>query len=199
MKPIYTVKRVNEVDWAQIPAVTLEHTGWLEPCAVEAKAQACHDGENLWIRMEAKESPVRATLTGKLDAICTDSCLEFFFAPCADRPQYFNFEFNPLKALYLGFGAERATRVRQIVRDVDASFNPMPFFTKGGWGIEYRIPLSFMRVYYPDFRFSGEMYGNFYKCGDLTEVPHYLAWAPLSSETPDYHRRQDFGVLLFED
>ena len=199
MEQAYLVKRVKEVDWTQVPEIVLEHTGWLESCAVEAKAQACHDGENLWIRMEAKESPVRATLTGKLDAICTDSCLEFFFAPDPEQPHYFNFEFNALKALYLGFGAERATRVRQIVRDADALFVPQPFFTEEGWGITYRIPLSFLRVYFPDFTFSGKKYGNFYKCGDLTEVPHYLAWAPLSSETPDYHRRQDFGVLLFEE
>ncbi len=199
MEPTYVVKRVAEVDWEQIPAVELEHTGWLESCAIAAKAQACHDGENLWIRMEAKEAPIRATLTGKLDAICTDSCLEFFFAPDPELPHYFNFEFNPLAGLYLGFGAERATRVRQIVRDVNVSFAPKPFFVEGGWGIEYKIPLSFMRVYYPNFEFSGKKYGNFYKCGDMTEIPHYLAWAPLSSETPDYHRRQDFGVLVFED
>ena len=199
MERMYVVKRVAEVDWEQVPAVELEHTGWLESCAVAAKAQACHDGENLWIRMEAKESPIRATLTGKLDAICTDSCLEFFFAPDPELPHYFNFEFNPLAALYLGFGAERATRVRQIVRDVNVSFAPKPFFTEDGWGIEYKIPRSFLRVYDPDFEFSGKKYGNFYKCGDLTEIPHYLAWAPLSSETPDYHRRQDFGVLMFED
>ena len=199
MEQTYVVKRVVEVNWEQIPAVELEHTGWLESCAIAAKAQACHDGENLWIRMEAKETPIRATLTGKLDAICTDSCLEFFFAPDPELPHYFNFEFNPLAALYLGFGAERATRVRQIVRDVNVSFAPKPFFTENGWGIGYKIPRSFLRVYDPDFEFSGKKYGNFYKCGDMTEIPHYLAWAPLSSETPDYHRRQDFGVLMFED
>ena len=42
MMPTYIVKRVKDVDWKQIPEVVLEHTGWLEPCAIEAKAQACH-------------------------------------------------------------------------------------------------------------------------------------------------------------
>ena len=59
--------------------------------------------------------------------------------------------------------------------------------------------MSFLQVYDPGFHFGGEMHCNFYKCGDLTEVLHYLAWAPLSCETPDYHRRQDFGVLRFEE
>ena len=198
MKPTYSVMRAREPDWAEVPAVLLEHTGWLESCPIEAVAQVCCDEEQLWIRMEAKEAPIRATLTGKLDAICTDSCLEFFLAPCPGDPRYFNFEFNPLGALYLGFGGERATRVRQIVKDAEASFCPKPFFTEEGWGIEFRVPLSFLRVYFPDFTFSGEMHCNFYKCGDMTETPHYLAWSPLTSEVPDYHRRQDFGILRFE-
>ena len=45
----------------------------------------------------------------------------------------------------------------------------------------------------------GEAAGNFYKCGDRTETPHYLAWAKLSCDHPDYHRRQDFGTLRFEE
>ena len=47
------------------------------------------------------------------------------------------------------------------------------------------------------YELAGEGACNFYKCGDLTEIPHYLAWAPLSCDTPDYHRRQDFGCLKF--
>ena len=198
MERMYVVKRVAEVDWEQVPAVELEHTGWLESCAVAAKAQACHDGENLWIRMEAKESPIRATLTGKLDAICTDSCLEFFFAPDPELPHYFNFEFNPLAALYLGFGAERATRVRQIVRDVNVSFAPKPFFTEDGWGIEYKIPRSFLRVYDPDFEFSGKKYGNFYKCGDNLPNPHFLSWNKIDFPRPNFHLPEFFGEVVFE-
>ena len=60
------------------------------------------------------------------------------------------------------------------------------------------MPLSFVQLYFPEAQFAGEAAGNFYKCGDETETVHYLAWAPLSSEKPDYHRRQDFGALVFE-
>lgn len=199
MKPMYSVMQMQAPDWAVVPAVELKHTGWLEACPIEAKAQACCDGENLWVRMEAKETPIRATLTGKLDAVCTDSCLEFFLAPRVEDARYLNFEFNPLGTLYLGFGGERATRVRQIVKDAEKTFCPSPFLTEEGWGIKFRIPLSFLRIYFPEISFRGEMHCNFYKCGDLTEVPHYLAWAPLSSETPDYHRRQDFGILRIDE
>lgn len=199
MKPEYHVKRVENRDWNQIETVSLKHTGWLEPNSVAATAQACYEGGALWIRMEAQEWPIRATLTGELDSICTDSCLEFFFAPDPEDRRYFNFEFNPLGSIYLGFGAERATRVRQIVRDSRELFHQQPFYTDDGWGVEFQIPLSFIQMYFPGYTFSGESCCNFYKCGDRTEVPHYLAWAPLTSETPDYHRRQDFGILCFDE
>jgi len=194
----YIVKKVETVDWNGIPEVELAHTPWLAPCDIGAKAQACHDGETLYVRMQAKESAIRATLTGPLEQVCNDSCLEFFFAPLADDKRYFNFEWNPLGTLYLGFGAERNTRVRQIVKDTKELFDPKPFKTEDGWGVEFSIPASYIRLYMPEFALAGEAACNFYKCGDKTEVQHYLAWKQLTGEHPDYHRRQDFGTIVFE-
>ena len=196
MKPTYIVKRVEKPEWEKIEAVTLHHQPWLTPNTVEAKAQMCHDGEKFFVRMTAKEEKIRAELTDVLSQVCNDSCLEFFFAPdCGMR--YFNFEWNPLGTLYLGFGAARNTRVRLIVKDKDALFAPKPFTTANGWGIEFEIPASFIQMYFPAFDMS-EARANFYKCGDKTETVHYLAWNPLTSERPDYHRRQDFGTICFE-
>ena len=195
---MYTVKRVETPDWTKIEAVELVHQPWLAPCDIAAKAQACHDGENLYIRMEAEEKDILATLTGPLDQVCNDSCLEFFFAPKADDIRYFNFEWNKLCNAYVGFGGERKTRVRQILKSPQDIFAPKSFETEKGWGIEYRIPASYIQMYMPEFRFEGEAACNFYKCGDKTKTQHYLAWAPLTSEKPDYHRRQDFGRMIFE-
>jgi len=194
----YTVARVTEIDWNKIEAVKLVHQPWLEPCDIEAKAQLCHDGENLYVRMEAKEKNIRAQVSSPYEQVCADSCLEFFFSPGMGDKRYFNFEWNPLANCYVGFGSERKTRARLIFKDPKGMFEPKVFETENGWGIEYRIPGRFIRDYAPDFAFSGRAACNFYKCGDMTERPHYLAWAPLSSEKPDYHRRQDFGTLIFE-
>ena len=198
MNCVYTVKKVNTPCWDEIKAVKLVHQPWLAPCDIEANAKLCHDGENLYVRMEAKEANIRATLTGALDQVCNDSCLEFFFAPKMDDARYFNFEWNKLCNAYVGFGAERKTRARQILKSTQEVFHPVAMDTPDGWAIEYVIPLSFVRMYMPDAAFEGQAACNFYKCGDATEIPHYLAWAPLSSEKPDYHRRWDFGTLVFE-
>ena len=194
----YHVARVTAPDWNKIEAVALIHQPWLAACDVAAKAQLCHDAENLYVRMEAAEQNIRAELTGALDQVCNDSCLEFFFAPKMDDARYFNFEWNKLCNAYVGFGAERKTRVRQILKNPKEIFAPVSMDTENGWAIEYRIPRSFIQMYMPEFTFSGEAACNFYKCGDMTQIPHYLAWAPLSSEKPDYHRRWDFGTLVFE-
>lgn len=193
----YTVRRMDTLNWKEVPVAQLHHTPWLTPCPISAQVQACHDGSALYVRLETVEENIRATLTGKLDQVCDDSCLEFFFAPMAEDHRYFNIECNPLGNLYLGFGGPRKTRVRQILKNPD-TLGVRPFKTDGGWGVELTIPLEFVQMYFPDFTFSGEARANFYKCGDQTEIPHYLAWAPLTSETPDYHRRQDFGRLVFE-
>lgn len=198
MKPTYIVKKADTPDWTKIEAAALAHQPWLEPNDVQAYAQLCHDGEKLYVRMTAKERNIRATLTDPLSMVCNDSCLEFFFAPDAADSRYLNFEWNPLGTLYLGFGGARETRVRQIVTDADALFAPKSFRMDGGWGIEFEISAEFVRRYFPAFLMSGEAAGNFYKCGDETETVHYLAWSDLTSDTPDYHRRGDFGRLVFE-
>lgn len=198
MAYVYRAVRVEKPEWEKIPAVTLTHQPWLAPCDIEASAQLCHDGENLYVRMTAKEKNIRATLTEPLSQVCNDSCLEFFFAPKTDDARYFNFEWNRLLSVYVGFGGVRRTRARQILKDPKALFAPVAFDTADGWGIEYRIPKAYIQMYMPDFELRGEAACNFYKCGDETEIPHYLAWAKLSSDTPDYHRRQDFGKLIFE-
>ena len=194
---VYSIPYQSAPCWDSVPAVELMHTGWLDEAPVSAKAQLCYNDEALFVRMEAKESPIRATLREPLAQVCNDSCLEFFFAPDPEDARYLNFEFNPLGTLYLGFGSTRPTRVRQILKAPEALLDPQPFFTEGGWGICYRIPFSFICNYFPSFEPKGEAAGNFYKCGDETAIPHYLSWASMTTDTPDFHRRQDFGTLIF--
>lgn len=198
MSVVYEAPYMDFPAWDQIPKVELKHTGWLTPCPVQAWAQLCHDADYLYVRMEAQEANVRATLQDPLDQVCNDSCMEFFLAPDGEDDRYLNFEWNPLGNLYLGFGAARPTRVRQIVKKPWELFAPMTFRSEGGWGIRYRIPKTFLTMYYPNLDFTKPMACNFYKCGDETETPHYLSWSPMTCETPNFHRRGDFGTLLLK-
>lgn len=194
----YLAARLGVPDWSKVETIKMQHAGWRPICDIEAQAQVCHDGSTIYVRLEAKEADIRAELTHPLDMICEDSCLEFFFAPCKNDHRYFNFEWNPIGNLYLGFGGPRNERVRQIVDDVDALFTPHPYKTDDGWGIEFAIPVFFIKWYFPDFSLENECACNFYKCGGKTKTPHNLYWSPITSATPDYHRRFDFGRIVFQ-
>ena len=193
----YLVSKVSVPDWSAVPAVELTHTGWLPISSVTARAQLCHDGKNLYVHMEAVEPDIRAVLSDPLDQVCEDSCLEFFLAPITGDTRYFNFEFNPLGNFYMAFGRLRETRSRLLPADQE-QFAIKPYYTENGWGITYQIPASFIQMFMPEFSLSGEASCNFYKCGEKTDTPHYLAWSELTCEKPDYHRVQDFGRLIFE-
>ena len=90
---------------------------------------------------------------------------------------------------------------RLAVQDETEIFRPRAEYLPDGWQIVYRVPFFFIRRFFPDFtpQIGLAMYGNFYKCGDLTKKAHYLSWNPMRCETPQFHRPQDFGRLILGD
>jgi hypothetical protein len=186
---------------ATINRAEIGETLWVKPPeGLAAFAQICYDRERLKVRLRAEESAILSRFSGPLDMVCRDSCLEFFFSPLAGDPRYFNFEFNPQGALYLGFGPDRRHSIRQYIPSYRELFAVEPFTARGGWGVDFSIPLDFIRIYTPDFSPGpGEKFrANFYKCGDETETPHYLAWNPVDTPQPDFHRPEFFGEIVFE-
>lgn len=195
----YTIYMLEEApNWDEIPVAGIDQALWLPNPGIHAWAQVCCFDEALHVRLFAREQSPLARFTGLYDMVCLDSCLEFFLCPLRNDSRYFHFEFNPNGALYLGFGHGREDGVRQIVQDGDVLFCVQKFMENDNWGISFRIPFSFIRLYMPEFSIRNglRMSGNFYKCGDETQTPHYLAWNRVKSLSPDFHRTEDFGTLL---
>ena len=109
--------------------------------------------------------------------------------------RYLNFEINPNGCLHLGFGQDRYDRKNALPPDPRETFGIRTGRTDDGWEASYRIPGSFLRTFYPAFSCTGRLRANVYKCGDLTPYPHYLAWNPVASATPDFHRPECFGEM----
>jgi hypothetical protein len=42
-----------------------------------------------------------------------------------------------------------------------------------------------------------KIFGNFYKCADDTENPHFLSWNPILLATPNFHCPDYFGGIFF--
>lgn len=198
MKEYIVTRAVGAPDWASIPAMAVDSVMWTEDFGISMTAQLSWDDTALYIRQQAVEQDIRAALTGPLDHVCEDSCMELFLCPDPADGRYFNFEINPNGCLHLGFGHGRQDSVKLLPKRAEERFCITPQRTADGWMLTYRIPLEFLRLFYPSLELKAGlvMTGNCFKCGDCTPHPHFLAWNPPTSETPDFHRPWDFGRLI---
>ena len=164
---------------------------------ITAQAQLCWDDEGIFVHLSCKEKNIRKELTEKLDPIWEDSCLEFFLRPTEDM-HYFNFEFNPNCALFLGYSMGKPNITRLILPDHMEPFKPVVRFSEDGWEITYFVPFGFIQNFFRDFKpESGlQFYGNCYKCGDLTVQEHYLSWNKIEQEKLSFHTPQFFGRMI---
>ncbi len=195
MNDRYVIMR-DEQDTGTGRELYLDQILWEPVCGVRAGGNIRHDGENLLVHLWAKEKDIRAEYTAPLSPVHEDSCLEFFFMPEGEE-RYLNFEINPNGCLHIGFGRNRNDRERIVPENPEKLFSIRTARTAEGWETRYRIPAAFLRKYFPGFAFSGILKANVYKCGDKTVHPHYLAWQPVGTPTPDYHRPEYFGEMAF--
>ena len=193
----YIIRRVRgEPDWERIPAFAIDNVQWTEDFGIRAGGQLCYDDDHLYVRLFAAEDEIRAECTEPLSPVYQDSCLEFFFGHDGFE-NYFNFEINPNGCLHIQTGPSRSNRVSLVKGNGAEYFDIRTGRTSDGWEVTYRIPLEFIRVFWPGYAFRGELRVNAYKCGDLTSHRHYLTWQPVRSETPNFHRPEDFGRMTF--
>jgi hypothetical protein len=194
----YTIRAAaGEPGWAAVPRLETGCVLWLPDAGIRAFGQFCHDAEYLYVHLRAVERDIRAEYTAPLSPVCEDSCLEFFFMP-EGEDRYLNFEVNPNGCLLAGFGRGRADRVFLHREDLRELFGIRTARTPDGWEVFYRIPLDYIRLFYPDYQFKGKLAANFYKCGNKTVNRHYLSWSPVLLESPDFHCPEYFGVIEFE-
>ena len=194
----YIIQRINRSpEWDKIPTLLIDKILWTDDTGIRAKGQLCYDEEYLYVHLSAEEKNIRAEYTEPLSPVCADSCLEFFFQ-LNESDNYFNFEINPNGCLCIQYGPSKTDRI-DIVRDDAAEyFDIHTNRVTDGWETSYRIPLSFINLFYPDTRFDGEWRANFYKCGDKTVNRHYLSWSKNNLEKPNFHCPEYFGTIIFK-
>lgn len=195
----YIVKKVKtapkEADWKTADIAPINLKPWPEEYHFNSYAQLLYDDEYIYVRMVSDETPVVVKNTERNSKVYTDSCLEFFLSPTADSPLYFNFEINALGALLTERGTGKKDRI--LCTDDDKQFNIKPQLREDGWQISYRIPFDYIKKYAGEYSFP--MRGNFYKCGDETGHMHFGVWNMLNADLYDFHQRDYFGELIFED
>ena len=189
----------KRIDWASVPTAGITHFKWLSGYTPESFAQLVYIPETGFVlRMTSEESHPRAVLTHDNDPVCTDSCLEFFADWLGDG-RYINVEMNANGTLLSYIGPDRFTRTPIVDLTGGETFPVTAEVKEKSWSVTAVIPERLIaRIYGTDtvpFRPGFTFHGNFYKCGDQTEIPHYGMWNPVTTEQPDFHVPSCFGEL----
>lgn len=188
--------------WSDVPRAPIDQYAWSEDYTPAAYAQLIRvEGYGFALRMVCREKQPRAVHTEYNQPVYTDSCLEFFAAWDQDSDKYLNMEMNAKGTLLSCVGKDRYERVPTL--DVCGELPKVQGFVgEDEWGIVARIPFSVIKGVYgigEETLVSGYTFrGNFYKCGDETEVAHYGSWSRVGTEKPDFHRPEYFGALVID-
>ena len=187
-------------------AHAIGHPNWLGAEGIKVSFTIGHDGSNIYLTYHVEEPQVRAINTEFNSPVWEDSCVEFFFSPFSDKAYYYNFEFNAIGAVLCGYGKDRHQR-EHLPDSVLSQIETLPslgkkpigrIWGKTAWDLQIMIPKEVL-VFSKIEDLSGlKAKGNFYKCGDKLEKPHYLSWEPVRSPDPNFHLPEHFGLLSFQ-
>jgi hypothetical protein len=189
---LVTLDRVNWPEYPYKPYVTV-HTGW--------------EGTNIYLLFKVEEKSFQALVTETNGMVCNDSCVEFFFQEIEEE-SYYNLELNGTGTMHLKKGLQREGRTplsEEIMNEIEiqSSLEKRIFPLsqgKKGWELLVKLPLH--RLFPEKILDRGTLSslilrGNFYKCGDELMPPHYISWAPVKTEQPDFHSPSFFREIHF--
>ncbi len=196
--------------WRHVPALEIRHPMGAPPNhRPRTQAKVLYDDLSLYVIFRVEDQYVRAVARKHHDAVCRDSCVEFFFTPRADvQPGYLNLEMNCCGMLLFGIhtpetpdglmAAEDCEKI-EIARSLPQQTIDPEISTPVVWTIECRLPFEVLRKYiaFDAPAPGGSWRTNFYKCGDATSHPHWLTWSVVNLPQPDFHQPAFFGWLDF--
>ncbi len=161
----------------------------------KTSAKMLYSDYGLHVQMVTEEKPLLARFREQNNMVCKDSCMELFIRPNENDMRYLNFEFNPFGTMYF---AIRTGRPDKVFPDKDKSFFEVQSYVDDKkWTLQFVIPFAFIDEVYGGH--TDKMYGNFFKCGDETEVMHYCSYYPVAPGDADFHRSEYFGEFALEN
>lgn len=153
-------------------------------------------GEGIEVTMCCAEQNPTAVYTQPDDPVFKDSCMEVFLN-CfpQESNSYINVEMNAAGAMRCGFGPGRQDRPKVLELGL-----PQPKMTAtktaDGWQVQCLISESLLEALYQrpcNFTSGHKMRGNFYKCGEEVDSPHWASWSAVTKL--DFHMPECFGLL----
>lgn len=189
-----------------LPPNRIAHANWTNNDKYpEVTFKVAHDGVEMFLQFKVREDEIRAEQYGNNSKVSQDSCVEFFVS-FDNNVHYYNFEQSCIGQALLGYRKDRPN-VTYASDEVMHAIKRLPslggenFELKKGdfeWTLLTVIPAS--SFWESNIHtFDGlKARANFYKCGDKLTIPHYLSWAPVDTEQPNFHRVDFFQEISFE-
>ena len=118
-------------------------------------------------------------------------------------PEYWNFEFNCIGTVNASHRERRDAPVRLTDEQIASirrcpSCGTRPFEEMEGlfsWNLIVAIPFSLIGIDITAPDAPKQIRANFYKCAGKTSMPHFISWAPIDAEKPNFHRPDCFGII----
>lgn len=175
---------------------------WDEAEGVQVSLRLNHDSKYLQVHFSVMEKQLRRMCTNHNEPVYTDSCVEVFLQKQGEA-EYINFEFSASGKALVGRGTGREGRtlfpvslIEQIPVTVTILENNLD---KSFWKLDAYLDLAqFGLCDEGQDLGSLQLKGNFYKCGDALEHPHYLSYAPIGTLKPDFHTPSYFVPIVLE-
>ena len=176
---------------------------WQEyPYKPSAAFRVARSEKHLVIMYDVKGLDLRAASLQDNGPVWEDSCCEFFVSHPSDGT-YYNFELNCIGTL---LAAKRRSRTdadmfsaEQLARIIRHSSLERKAYEENGkiysWSTALCIPFDLIDIDAENLPVCIKV--NFYKCADMTAHPHYLSWNRIEIPSPDFHRPDYFGELVF--
>ncbi|MBS5063186.1 MAG: carbohydrate-binding family 9-like protein [Hungatella hathewayi] len=190
----------GNLDFGMCAEARIEEFGWRKNDYMpETVFRLCWNHSGLAVEAVSHETRLRMEADTDGRDVWHDSCMEFFFGPAEPERRYINLEVNPKGTIVMGFGSGKVGRVR-----LEEKYKPYLGLSteireaEGLWLARYLISFKFLSEVFggpPEEARFRKFYANFYKCGEMTEFPHYGMWSKIDSPAPDFHRPEFFGEL----
>ena len=178
------IAEVTRINWNEFPDC---------PCT---EVRALYNDKGIYLKFYTDEENIVANLKKFNDHVCEDSACEFFFQPNAELPYYFNFEINAVGTLHIAWGSGRGDRILIYLDDISLFEIESKIYDRG-FSVKMFIPYSFLLSYVEEIN-TEYFLGNFYKCCETKNPPHFATYYPVNTESPDFHSPQYFDRFIFE-
>lgn len=185
-------------DWEALPEIVFD-SGFDNEDGTLVRAKLAWNGEAIYVYLDAEETNILARYQGQCDPVWRDSCLEIFFSPVLEDPNYFNIECNPNGAMYWGLGKGREDRIRFVPLDIGKLFSTKVSRREDGWRVEHTIPTEVIRRFFPGYqpKRGTRIRANLYAVTEDKVPGHSLMWSPITNGKRDFHQSAFFGQMVF--